>query len=318
MLGAGVVLLSLPPTTHPESAWLMTLTPPALAAAIILVATVLLRRPLVLLAATVRNRSVRGPAHLTVPPALVWIPDTLAPEQLMAGCLAAAVSLAVTLTLVMPLPLALLSGAPVALLVGWLMLTIARQRYVARLDAALPAAVGRLSALLKGGAGLRTALERIVEELPSGPLRAEWEFLLSRQGVPLDNGIATPQQVIAALADQTPSRRHATLLNHLGAAVTQPLDVLTRRCEAAYEALQVIERRRDEMATELAQVRYSGIAVGLAGIAMAVYLAWTQWERMVQAYSSPVGVGVGILVISALCLPIIGGILLGRVDDVDY
>ncbi|MCX7789975.1 MAG: hypothetical protein N2378_04980, partial [Chloroflexaceae bacterium] len=98
----------------------------------------------------------------------------------------------------------------------------------------------------------------------------------------------------------------------------QPLDVLTRRCEAAYEALQAIERRRDEVATELAQVRYSGVAVGLAGIGMALYLVWSQWERVVQAYATPTGMLVGPLVIGALVLPIIGGVLLARFEDIDY
>jgi len=307
-----------PLTTHPESAWLVMATAPALAAAAILVIALLLRRPLALLVAQARHRSRRPPSRLTRAPALVWTPETLAPERLVAWCLGMALALAVTLTLIAPLHLALLLGAPLTLLAGWGLLVAAERRYVARLETELTAAVGRLGALLKGGASLRTALEQIVAELPTGPLRAEWNFLITRQGAPLDDGIATPQQVIAALADQTPSRRHATLLNHLGAAAAQPLDVLTRRCEAAYEALQAIERRRDEVATELAQVRYSGVAVGLAGIGMALYLVWSQWERVVQAYSTPAGVLVGPLVIGALGLPIVGGVLLARFEDVDY
>lgn len=307
-----------PPTTHPESAWLVTATAPALAAATLLIVALLLRRPLALLVAVARSRLRRPPTHLTIAPALVWTPETLAPERLVAWCLGIALVLAVALALVAPLHLALLLGAPLTGLAGWGLLIAAERRYVAHLEAELTAAVGRLGALLKGGASLRTALEQIAAELPTGPLRAEWSFLLTRQGAPLNDGIATPQQVIAALADQTPSRRHATLLNHLGAAAAQPLDVLTRRCEAAYEALQAIERRRDEVATELAQVRYSGVAVGLAGIGMALYLVWSQWERVVRAYSTPAGILVGLLVIGALCLPIIGGVLLARFEDIDY
>lgn len=305
-------------TTHPQSAWLVTATAPALAAAAILVTALLLRRPLALLVAETQYRRRRPPKHLTIAPALVWTPETLAPERLVAWCLGLALGLAIALALIAPLHLALLLGAPLTVLAGWGLLVAAERRYVARLESELTAAVGRLGALLKGGASLRTALEQIVAELPAGPLRAEWSFLITRQGAPLNDGIATPQQVIAALADQTPSRRHATLLNHLGAAAAQPLDVLARRCEAAYEALQASERRRDEVATELAQVRYSGVAVGLAGIGMALYLVWSQWERMVQAYSTPAGLLVGPLVIGALVLPIIGGMLLARFEDIDY
>lgn len=307
-----------PLITHPQSAWLMTATAPALAATAILVIALMLRRPLALLVAEARHRIRRPPHHLTVAPALVWTAETLAPERLVAWCLGIALALAVTLALIAPLHLALLLGAPLTVLAGWGLLIAAERRYAARLEAELTAAVGRLGALLKGGASLRTALEQIVAELPPGPLRAEWSFLITRQGAPLKDGIATPQQVIAALAEQTPSRRHATLLNHLGAAADQPLDVLARRCEAAYEALQAMERRRDEVATELAQVRYSGIAVGLAGIGMALYLVWSQWERVVQAYSTPAGMLMAPLVLGALGLPIIGGVLLARFEDLDY
>ncbi|MCX7790119.1 MAG: hypothetical protein N2378_05730, partial [Chloroflexaceae bacterium] len=209
-----------PLTTHPQSAWLVTATAPALAAAAILIIALMLRRPLALLVAEARSRR-RPPAVQTIAPALVWTPDTLAPERLVAWCLGLALGLAVALALIAPLHLALLLGAPLTVLAGWGLLVVAERRYVARLESELTAAVGRLGALLKGGASLRTALEQIVAELPAGPLRAEWSFLITRQGAPLNDGIATPQQVIAALADQTPSRRHATLLNHLGAAAAQ-------------------------------------------------------------------------------------------------
>jgi hypothetical protein len=124
--------------------------------------------------------------------------------------------------------------------------------------------------------------------------------------------------VVAALAAQTASHRHSTLLSHLSVAVGQPQDALARRCDAAYAALQASDRRRDEASTELAQMRYSGVAVGLAGLAMAAYLGATQWERVVAAYSTPLGAVVGSVVALALALPIVGGVLLARADDVDY
>ncbi|MBX0330275.1 hypothetical protein K2Z83_21650 [Oscillochloris sp. ZM17-4] len=120
------------------------------------------------------------------------------------------------------------------------------------------------------------------------------------------------------MAEQTASARQATLLSHLSVAVGQPQDVLARRCEAAYAAIQASDRRREEAVTELAQMRYSGIAVGMAGIAMAAYLTITQWGRVVEAYSTPLGAVVGAVVAISLALPIIGGALLARADDVDY
>jgi hypothetical protein len=310
-----------PPVTHPETAWLAMAVAPALTAAGLLVAGLLLRGRLALLLAQLQARRAarRLPPGARPDPALVWAPETVAPERLAALCLGVAAAVAVALSLALPPFLAVLLGAPLTALGVWGLIVAAERRYVARLDRDLTAAVGRLSAMLKASAGLRPALERVVADMPEGPLRAEWTLLIVRQGVPLaTGGIATAQQVIAALADQTPSQRHATLLNHLAAAAGQPQDVVARRSEAAYGALQASDRRRDEAATELAQVRYSGVAVGLAGVAMAAYLAWSQWERVLLAYSSPLGAVVGLLVLAALTMPIAGGVLLARVDDTDY
>lgn len=309
------------PVTHPETAWLTTLVAPALTAAAVLAVALLLRGRLALLLALLQARRAarRLPAGTHPDPALIWAPQPAPPEQLLNLALLVAFVIAVGLALIAPPALALLLGAPLAAATVWALLTLAEQRYVARLDRDLTAAVGRLSALLKASSGLRPALERVIADMQEGPLRAEWSFLLTHQGAPLSGGgIATPQQVIIALAAQSPSRRHATFLNHLGASAGQPQDVLARRCEAAYEALQTSDRRRDEIRTELAQVRYSGMAVGLAGAVMALYLAWSQWERVLIAYRSPAGPFVGVIVLGALALPIVGGALLARVDDSDY
>jgi hypothetical protein len=307
--------------THPETAWLVTMVIPALTAAALIVAALLLRGRLAVLVGQLQARRaarrVRGEAGID--PALHWSPETVAPERVVTICLGVASVAAVTLTLAAPPALALLLGAPVTGLVAWGLLAAAERRYVARLEAELTGAVGRLSALLRANNGLRPALERVIAGLAEGPLRDEWAFLLVRQGAPLSQGgIATPQQVFTALAEQTASRRHAVLLNHLAAAAGQPQEVIARRAEAAYAALQASERRRDEAATELAQVRYSGIAVGLAGVTMALYLGWAQWERAAAAYSTPLGAAVGAVVLAALALPVAGAMLLSQVEDTDY
>ncbi len=313
-----------PALTHPETAWLTHAVVPLLTLLALAAAGLLARPRLALLVAEARvRRAARAIASLPEgdrpDPALLWVPETIAPERLVAAGLGVAGALALALSLIAPAPLALALGAPLTGAAVWAMSAIATARYTAALERELTAALGRLSALLRAGAGLRTALERVSADLPPGPLRAEWAFLATRQGTPLaGGGIATPQQVVAALADQTPSRRHAALLNHLAAAVGQPQEVLASRCEAAYGALQRSERRRDETVTELAQMRYSGVAVGLAGVVMACYLAWSQWDRVLLAYSTPLGLVVGLVVLLSLCLPVGGGVLLARVDDLDY
>lgn len=310
-----------PTLTHPETAWLVNAVAPALAAAAILGAVLLLRGRLALALAELQARRANAslPPTQRPDPALVWAPETIEPARLLLICALATAAVSAGLCLVAPLFLAAALAGPLAALMIWGLLRLAERRYVAALERDLTAAVGRLSALLRAGSGFRAAVERLLADMPAGPLRAEWAYLLSRQGVPLAaGGIATPQQVVAALASQTPSLRHAALLDHLSVAVGQPQDVLSRRCAAAYEALQASDRRREEAITELAQVRYSGIAVGLAGVVMAVYLLWTQWERVVLAYSSALGAIVGVVVLVALLLPIIGGVLLSQVEDIDY
>jgi hypothetical protein len=162
-------------------------------------------------------------------------------------------------------------------------------------------------------------LERVIADMPTGPLRAEWSFILGRLGTPLANhSLATAGQVVAALAAQTPSARHATFLGHLEVALDQTHDVLTRRVMAAYSALQAAEQRRSQAATELAQMRYSGLAISLAGLGMAIYLVFTQQERFLAAYQGAPGLIAGAVVVSALIAPLIGGMLLARAEELDY
>lgn len=314
-----------PTLTHPETAWLIQLVPIALTiAAIVLVVFVLRARLMRAIVALYSKRAAAQrrqlPATLVPDGALYGSLPPLAPGQLLTLSTGVALSIVLIMRLIVPTFLALILASPLAALLIWAVGMMVEQRVIAQIDARLTTAVGRLSALLRGGNSYRQALALLLTDMEDGPLTREWQFLLERQGVPLTatDGIATASQVVAALAVQTPSRRHATFLNHLAVAVNQPQDVLIARCVAAYEALQASERRKAEAVTELAQMRYSGMAVGLAGVVMALYLAWTQWERVVIAYRSPLGVVMGILVVASLLLPIVGGALLSRSDDVDY
>jgi hypothetical protein len=251
--------------------------------------------------------------------ALVWIPPITTESQLMTICMVVALLMLVMLSRLIPLFVAIVLAAPATALLIWLLLWWKEQQYRAKLNHALPAAVGRLAAQLRAGSGFPTALAKVVADLPDGPLKAEWAFLSERLGVPLLSGrLATAEQVAAALAAQTASPRHMTFLGHLEVALGQTHDVLITRIEAAYRALHAAEQRQSAAATELSQMRYSGIAIGLAGMGMAAYLAFTQWERFERAYQGPLGLIAGLIVGSVLVAPIIGGFLLARADEVDY
>lgn len=311
--------------THPETAWLIRTVPLALTVAALIVAVFLLRDRLVvaLLAATVRRAErVRQtlPADLVPDEALYWSPSTVSPGAFLVSCGAASLILLIAMGLMAPMFVALaVSGLLTAGLI-WAFTRFFEAHYVRRLDRELTSAVGRMSAMLRSGNSFRQTMEKLVKDMPEGALRGEWAFVLERQGVPLTGreGIATPQQVVVALSAQTPSGRHAAFLNHLAVAVGQPQDVLVTRVAAAYDALQASDRRREEAITELAQMRYSGVAVGLAGLVMATYLFWTQWDRVIIAYSSPLGAVVAGVVGFSLLLPVFGGVLLARAEDIDY
>ena len=270
------------------------------------------------LRAQTRNASL--PALLRADPALTFDGTLLAPARLLRNAtLGTTLASAFTSLTSSPIIALLLFPALLTLMVAVLNV-VAQRRYVTTLERELPSAIGRLSALLRSGNSLRPSLLKLLAEMPAGPIRAEWSFIVDRIGTPLINqdGIATPAQVVEALSVQTPSRRHATFLDHLAVAVGQSQDLLITRVTAAYDAIQVSDRRREEALTELAQMRYSGWAVGLAGIGLAAYLSWSQWEQVVVAYGSPGGMLFGLLVVSSLTLPIVGGTLLSRTEDVDY
>ena len=270
------------------------------------------------LRAQARNATL--PAPLRADPALTFTGTLLAPTELLRGAslITTLVSAGVSLTS-SPILALLLFPALLMLMIA-LLLLVAQRRYVTILERDLTPSIGRLSALLRSGNSLRPSLIKLLTEMPQGPIQSEWSFIVDRIGTPLINqdGIATPTQVVEALSVQTPSRRHATFLNHLAVAVGQSQDLLITRVTAASDAIQVSDRRREEALTELSQMRYSGWAVGLAGIGLAAYLSWSQWGQVVIAYSSPEGMLFGLLVIVSLALPIVGGALLSRAEDVDY
>ncbi len=308
-----------PVITHPETAWIALAVPLWMAMGTILLFTLLLRGKLrAAVQSYLTQRAARDRAS-GVDPQLLFTPPITSAGHLLAACLIAVLALLIILSKIVPLFVAVVLSGPATALLIWLLLWMQEQRYVTALDRALPAAVGRLGAQLRSGSGIQPALEKVVIDLPAGPLKAEWSYVIAHFGTPIDGHVlATPAQVVAALALQTPSRRHAAFLGHMEVALGQTHDVLIRRVQAAYSALHAAEQRRSQASTELSQMRYSGFAIGLAGTGMAAYLALTQWQRFTLAYQGPLGLIAGVIVGSVLIAPFIGGFLLSRADDLDY
>jgi Flp pilus assembly protein TadB len=314
-----VTSLAESPITHPETAWIANAVPLLLTVATILLFTLLLRGKLrAALHTFLVQRAAKGRTS-SVETALLWTPPITTEGRLLAFCLVSVIIALVALSKIVPLFLALVLAGPATALLTWLLLWMQEQSYISQLDRALPAAVGRLGAQLRSGSGIQPALEKVVADMPIGPLQAEWMYIIAHFGAPLVGGtLATPQQVAAALATQTPSRRHAAFLGHMEVALGQTHDVLIRRVQAAYTALHAAELRRSQASTELSQMRYSGMAIGGAGLFMASYLALTQWERFVVAYTGPLGIIAGPIVGTVLIAPFVGGFLLSRAEDLDY
>jgi Flp pilus assembly protein TadB len=314
-----VTTLSDSPITHPETAWIVGAVPLLLTVATILLFTLLLRGKLrAALHTYLEQRAAKGRTS-PVETALLWTPPITTEGRLLAFCLVAVIIVLGVLSKIVPLFLALVLAGPATALLTWLLLWMQEQKYISQLDRALPAAVGRLGAQLRSGSGIQPALEKVVADMAAGPLKAEWMYIIAHFGTPLVGGaLATPQQVAAALASQTPSRRHAAFLGHMEVALGQTHDVLIRRVQAAYTALHAAEQRSSQASTELSQMRYSGMAIGGAGLFMASYLALTQWERVVKAYTGPLGLIAGCIVGAVLIAPFIGGFLLSQAEDLDY
>lgn len=306
--------------THAESFWLIQAFPIALTLVTVLLTSTLLRGRLLLVIAgwQERRRAARRPAALD--PALWYIPEIVTPAQLLTINTCSGLVVTLVLSTIAPFFVALLLAAPAMVLITSVLLAVKEGKYRARLDADLVPALGRISALLRSSTSVQGALHKVASDLPpQSPLRAEWSFMLERLGAPMADGkIAGMPQVIGALLEQTTSERHRTFLGHLESVIGQDQSMLAARVAAAYHALQSGEQRRSKAATALAQVRYGGMAIGGSGVFISLYLFFQTKERFIAAYSGPLGIIVGPLMLVALSAPIIGGLLLSRAEDIDY
>lgn len=304
------------PQTHAFTAGLMQAVPLWLTAIGIIVLSVLLRGPLLGFMAQLVERHTAHGRNRVVDGALLWTPPIVSPGWLLVGTVAALLLLLLVTHRVVPLFVTLVLAGPVLVVLVWALLLLRERRYVQTLDRSLPAAISRLAAQLRGGAGFQPALARVLRDLPPGPLAHEWTFIATQIFVPLHGGNrATPDMVVAALAAQTPSVRHRMVLGHLEVALGQTHDVqLTRLTELA-EALFAAERGRSQALTELSEMRQSGALVTAVTLGLGAYLLVTQPERVRAAYAGLSGVLIGMVVIGFSLAPLLAGMLLSRVDD---
>jgi Flp pilus assembly protein TadB len=253
---------------------------------------------------------------------LVFPPDLLTPAQLWLLAVGSLITALVVASTWVSVVVALVV-APLVMVVGLVGgLWMREQRVIAQIDATLPDAVGRLEIQVRGGLSLQQALRRVLVDMPvDHPLTREWRWMDQTIGATLPSGaLATDADAVAALLEQTPSRVHQGFLRHLDMVLRDQTthDKLLKRLAAAYTALKAAQQRRSKAQTELAQMKYSGVAISLAGSGMVLYLGLTQAERFQHAFRGVIGSIVGGIILLALLAPLVGGWVMAQVDLMDY
>ncbi len=248
-----------------------------------------------------------------------WYPAVVGAEHLMTQMVLSAVLVVVLAGWLAPLELALMLAGPTAVLMTWASVLLAERRYIADIDRQLPGAVLRLGIQLRAGQTLARALRAIAADLERGPLADEWHTLGALWSSPASAvEPLTPAGALGFVAARTPSLRHRTLLGALAMVIDAPHARIVRQVEAAGAALYAAERRRGTIMTELSQMRYSGIVVTMAGMAMVVYLIATQADRVARAYAGPGGTLIGVVMVLVLLAPTALGFWMARTDDAMY
>lgn len=303
----------------PSTALWVVSVPLWLTVAATLTLSLLLRSHLHKLAASwLRTRSGKTPPNF-VDAALYWHPPVITAQALVLWCIIVVQVLLIILSRFYSLPWA---GLVASIMVAggvWIGLRIGDMRYVKAVDARLSTAASAYASAIGSGLGTMQAIERVLHSMPPSPLATEWTWCLSNVGQPLyRGGAATPKDVFLAMQAQTPSQRHAMWLGHLATTAAQPLGVATSRMQAASHALFVSEQRRQAVQTDMAHMLYTGIALACTGIGMSLILCFLLWERVVEAYTSPLGMIAAVIVVASLALPLALGWRYSQVDDLEY
>jgi hypothetical protein len=307
--------------TNPQTAWIASGWPLFVTLAVLLLLGIVFRgRAHLLIEAWLYRRAVAKRLR-DVPPMLEFTPQIIRADVLVTVGLVLTTGITLVVGMLAPIGgLGVVIAVPITALLIWLIVVVAERRYVAGLNRTLTNAVGRLESQLRSGNSFQSGIRRVIQDMPAGsPLVQEWLFLERIPGTALGQGrAATLQEAARALQAQTPSLRHQSVLSNLAVALEQPQDVQIARLGAMAENLQTSERRASEIKGELAQIKYSGIVVGLVAIGITVYLSLVQLERFIIAYTTPWGILiVAPIIILAISAPIIGGWMLSQVEDVE-
>ena len=310
----------------PTWGWLLAGAPALLTLLALLVVALVGRGQLVAAAQQLIARRMRRRGQGAAPGpkddpagALRWTPPIIAPQTLVAiACFGTALVIVGLGLGGLGILRAMVASIPLVTLVVYVTLVVAELRYVRQLEQTLTAAVGRLGMAIANNTAFVPALDALLADLALGPLRTEWTYLRQTIGRAQGDGtIAGPRQVVGALAVQTPSRRHATVLRGIEVALGQTQAVLAKRLEAEYARLLRSDMRRSAADAELTQVRLTGFVMTFAIVAITAYMYWTMPDRMGRAYGSALGVVAAPLLLLCALAPSIGGIWLSRIDDLE-
>lgn len=195
-----------------------------------------------------------------------------------------------------------------------------RTNYRQTVDSAIPTAYEQVLTLMETGQPFPRAIDIVGQRLPDQhPLRVEWEWLLSRFGAKRPDGRQyMPHEICAILARQTIAPRHIAVLLRLSEAMQRPHDAQVAVVRAIVETMDQVDRRRQLVRAELAQMKASGLVItGIVGF-ITVFLGYSMGDRMLKAYSTPLGIGVAFVCFLCAIAPLVAGQLLSMTDDVTY
>ena len=308
-----------PVMTHPTEAWLVGAMPVLVLAAVLLLASALLTRPLQRL--LLARLAVAGGTG--VPPALQR-PLTPEPPHILLGLAALAVALGIGLTVLVGGVLITLLVAPLATAaVLWALLAVRQARALQRLTSQIVPAAGDVLIQVQGGVPLAPALAQVAASLPP-ELAAEWGWLggvLNRPLPDADTGAvraATLADGAVALAVQTPSPRHARFLRHLAAIATKPAEVQNLRLTSVVRGMRRSDMRERETRAALAELRYGGLFIGVCTTGTLIYTVQMMEAQAARAFAGFQGVVVLLILGLAVAAPIVAGVLASRTGELDY
>ena len=188
-----------------------------------------------------------------------------------------------------------------------LVLRVARQRRLTRLEAQLPGTLQMIAGSMKAGVSLMQAIEQVTHESPA-PMSQELTKLLEEQrlGRPLD-------EALAALARRVPlqSMQLATSAIRMAADVGGPLAETMERLAQSLRTKLAIESKIRSLTS---QGKAQALIIGALPFFLMIALTWLEPTEMRLMFSTTAGYAVLAVIV---LLELAGWLLIRKIVNID-